>query len=147
MIKSISLAAGLLALLSNVANAQSDQSTFAFDTGSVVIHCIAPTGEQKISIDIFNEAFALWITKLQVHANEGRVIRAHYLNEFRQGIFIVVAGDTPSNAMENALAIRTENEEILKSAVEKTGGDPSSIDYEESCQLIPIGPVAILPMK
>ncbi len=147
MIKSFSLAAGLLILFSSIANAQSDQSTFTFVTGSVVIHCAAPSGEQKLSVDTFNEAFGLWITKLQIHANEGRVIRAHYLNEFREGIFIVVTGDTPDKAMENALAIQAENQEILKSAVEKTGGDPSSINAEGSCQFIPIGPVAILPMK
>lgn len=124
-----------------------DQTNYVFENGSVIIHCAAPTQDEQISTDVFNEAFPLWITKLQVHANEGRIARAHFLSELKQGIFIVVVGEDRDAAMAQALEIQAENQTIMQGALDKAEVDVSNFDFDSGCRLIEIGPVAILPFQ
>ena len=66
---------------------------------------------QNSNSEIFPEAFPKSIGNLQVHANEGRVIRAYDSKELGHGIFIVVGGDTREGAVVSewqAVAQRAE---------------------------------------
>lgn len=121
-----------------------DQTSFKFDQGSVIIHCAAPTSEDIISTELFNAAYPLWITNLQNAANEGKIARAHYMNEIKGGIFIVAIGDSKEIAMANAVEIKEFNEKVLADAV-KESNSSTTFDEKTACQMLEIGPVAILP--
>lgn len=140
-------ATSLLLLFISGAVAADDQSNVAFKDGSVIIHCAAPSKQQQISVDIFNEAFPLWITELQNFANEGKIARAHYLNDLREGIFIAVRGEDRKQAMSHALEIQGMNQLIMKEALAKAGVEEVNFDPAKACQFIEIGPVAILPQN
>ena len=55
-------------------------------------------------------------------------------------------GDDKGAAMENALAIQTENRKILIEAMSVAYTDGADLYFNDVCQLIEIGPVAIKPM-
>jgi len=129
-----------LALSPFLAHAE-DQTTFKFDKGNVLIHCLAPDENSMLSTEQFNAAFPHWITGLQDLANEGIVVRAHYLGELKEGIFIVVTGEDKAAARANAQMVLDKNTEILAQALEQTG----SAEAEARCETIEIGPVAVLP--
>ncbi len=122
--------------------ASADQTDISFKEGSVLIRC--STG-QKIRTELFEAAFSNWITTLQLHANEGRVVRAHYLGQLKEGIFIVVAGTSKNDAAVNAEIVLADLAEITQQAVAKAGMEPVIINLDEDCQIIEIGPVAVLP--
>ena len=143
--KKIAVATIVFILGVNVSIAAKDEADMDFDGGSVIIHCVAPTETDQIESEIFLNAFPQWITNLQIHANEGRVARAHFLSELKEGIFVVVVGDTKEQAMENALAIDAENTEVLKQAFADAGVDMGEGPLDSRCDMIEIGPVAILP--
>lgn len=134
-----------LIIISSLVSADEDQSNMQFEQGSVVIHCAAHAEDQQISTDVFNEAFPYWLTKLQTHADEGRIARAHYLNELKEGILIVVPGKNREEAMSQALEIQAENDAIMQDALAKAGMTDSNFDSKKNCQFIEIGPVAVLP--
>lgn len=143
---SISILAALLFSINTYATA--DESTnFVFDEGSVIIHCAQPTTGSDLDDALFLEAFPLWITNLQTHANDGTVARAHYLGELKQGIMVAVLGKDKEDAMKNALAIHLEGVKIMQEAMATTGVEMDSEVLANSCDLIEIGPVAILPMR
>ncbi len=116
-----------------------------FQEGNVIIHCSASSKGGHVSEAVFNAALPEWIPNLQKHANDGRVVRAHFLNELMEGILIVVTGKNREEAMSNALMINAENKAIMKMALEKAGVDKSSAVSEEPCTFLEFGPVAVLP--
>lgn len=128
------LAASLL-FISHYSNA-ADQSNITFQNGSVLVICTAPEG-RSLSADEFNRAFPKWISLMQTRANDGVITRAHYLGELKDGIFIVVAGNTVELAMTNAVDLSNDLNAIYESEIEKDAG--------EMCRFRKIGPVAILP--
>lgn len=112
-----------------------DSSEISFSQGSVLIVCAPPEGVD-VTTEQFNSAFPDWITFLQIKANEGVIIRAHYLGELKSGIFIVVAGDDKDGAMKNALLVIDELDDISQKA---------GLEGSNTCNFREIGPVAILP--
>ncbi len=132
--------------LSSLSSASADEATeMSFDEGSVIIRCGTPPGKDNhISDALFEAAFPNWMTSLQTHANEGRVARAHYLGVLKQGIFIVVVGDTREQAKENSELVLSDLGKIMEDAMDSTGETPP-FTAEESCLVGEIGPVAILP--
>ena len=131
-----------LSAASNADNHASDE--LFFDTGSSIIYC-APTDEADVlPMDTFNEAFQLWIPNLLVHYENGTVARVHFLNQLKNGIFILVRGDSLDEAMENANAINSENLDILKASALETGFELDT-DNSGICQILPVGPQLIGP--
>ena len=129
-----------------LASAWANESTeISFVEGSVIIRCGTPPGQDNhISDKLFEAAFPNWITSLQKHANEGRVVRAHYLGILKEGIFIVVTGDNREDALANSEIVLSDLGEIMDKAMEEIGEKPP-FTAEESCLVGEIGPVAILP--
>lgn len=128
---------------SNTSVANADQANVVFSEGSVLIRC---SSGQEISDDLFKAAFPDWMARLQKHANAGLVKRAHYLGRLKEGIFIVVAGESRDQAGENAKTVMADLAAIAQKAVDENGlQQPVSLD--ETCQTSEIGPVAILPIK
>lgn len=123
-------------LVSSNALANESQSEITFDQGSVLIIC-APLEGVELTTEEFNRAFPEWITTLQARANEGVIIRAHYLGELKDGIFIVAGGENAKAAMTNAVAISDELNAIYSKATGTNG--------IATCNFREIGPVAILP--
>lgn len=119
------------------------QSDFSFDDGVVALYCSAKEGSE-IPDDVFEEAFPQWIEALQSFADDGVISRAHYLPDFRSGVFVVVGGESLDNAKSNVLAVEKSMLAILESALTKAG---SANPYNDTCQQIEIGPVAILPKQ
>ena len=113
-----------------------DQSNIQFKEGSVLIICAPPEGKE-LTEEQFNKAFPKWIALMQKRANEGIIARAHYLGTLKEGIFIVVGGANAKLAMENAIGVSEELNEVYEREVGET-----TID---SCRFREIGPVAILP--
>lgn len=113
-----------------------DQSNIEFAEGTVHIYCFQP---KDANADAYLEAFPKLVTNLQNHADEGRVVRAHYLKELKHGIFIVVGGDTREDAVSNGEQLLEEQNDILESA----GADSS----EDACRILEVGPVAVLPKE
>ena len=112
-----------------------DPSDITFNEGSVLIICTAPEGVD-LSTEQFNNAFPKWISYLQIKANDGVIIRAHYLGDLKSGIFIAVAGEDKDDAMKNALDVIGDLDDIsLEAGLEGT----------DACNFREIGPVAILP--
>ena len=119
-----------------IGHATADQSDVTFDQGSVLIICVPPDG-MELTTDDFEKAFPRWIDTMQTRANEGSIVRAHYLGELKAGIFIVAGGEDRDAAMDNAVAVSDELNTIFN---EETGRD-----VDGTCQFREIGPVAILP--
>lgn len=113
-----------------------------FHQGDVLIHCERPP-EEQLPEEVFNKIFPKITKRLQTYANEGKVVRAHYMGKLGQGLFIVVRGENKQDAMANAKLIRQENLITIYEATKdsKIGPQP---DY---CQLFTIGPVAVLPQQ
>lgn len=137
---------GLLSVFVNlsqtfVANAD-DQTEIAFADGNVHIYCRTPSDADE---NVFLESFPQLIVNLQKHADEGRVIRAHFLKELKHGIFIAVAGEDRAEAKKNAQMILDENRTTIDTAVKNTGAELDEKDADGGCQIIEVGPVAILP--
>ncbi len=122
-----------------------EAAEMSFSQGSVIIRCGTPPGQDNhISNKLFEAAFPNWMISLQEHANEGRVARAHYLGELKEGIFIVVTGDSRDEALSNSNLVLTDLGKIMDKAIVETGEKPE-FTAEESCVVGEIGPVAILP--
>ena len=118
----------------------------SFKEGSAIIHCAAPSNEDVISTEVFNEAFPQWITNLQLYANDGIVARAHYLGGLKRGIFIVVLGETSEQAMDRAVSIQQENRAILAEAIVKADAVANE-QVDAVCQIFAIGPLAAKSMN
>jgi hypothetical protein len=114
-----------------------------FHQGDVLIHCERPPEAEKYPEEVFNKIFPVITKRLQTYANEGKIVRAHYMGKLGQGLFIVVRGENKQDAMANAKLIRQENLITIYEATKdsKIGPQP---DY---CQLFAIGPVAVLPQQ
>lgn len=136
----ILLSTTLLLVSTSIAWAQS-QSDLSFDEGVVAVYCFVPN-ESEIQESVFEEAFPMWIEALQNLANDGVIIRAHYLPNLRRGVFIVVGGESLEDAKKNAMIVDQSNKSILKAALQKAG---VTNPLDGTCQHIEIGPVAILP--
>ncbi len=122
-----------------------EAAEMSFAEGSVLIRCGTPPGQDNhISNKLFEAAFPDWIINLQQHANEGRIARAHYLGVLKEGIFIVVIGDSREDALSNSEIVLSDLGIIMKNAIEETGDAPP-FTAEKSCLVGEIGPVAILP--
>lgn len=144
--KIVSIVLTLLTCLS-LPNVRADETTdMYFDEGSMIIRCGTPVGQENhISDALFKAAFPNWITSLQRHANQGRVARAHYLGVLKEGLFIVVIGDSREEALKNSEIVLFDLGKIMEEAIQKTGDTPP-FTAKESCLTGEIGPVAILPM-
>ena len=129
--------------ISSLTGANTDQSDVVFQDGSVLIRCASG---QEINDELFNAAFPNWIKSLQQHADDGLIRRAHYLGKLKEGIFIVVAGDSREQAAENAQVVLSDLTAVAEAAGQATGVE-SSVNPENTCQTTEIGPVAILPSK
>ncbi len=123
-----------------------DQTDYQFTAGNVLVRCMAPDEHPLITTELFNAAFPEWITSMQKMANNGLISRAHYLGELKEGIFIVVEGETRNQAMVNATAVISEINAVTAKAIEETGESPD-FAIDDACQFIEIGPVAIIPAK
>ena len=115
-----------------------NESDGDFEQGSVVMFCTKVEGIE-IPETAFQKAFPQWMDTLQLLADEGIVIRAHFLREFKNGIFVVIAGDTREEAMNNAVLTSYKLSNIF---IEATG-----LENFNTCTFDEIGPVAILPSK
>lgn len=147
MYRTVVYAICLCAALSSVtAIAQQEDINYTFDEGSMLLLCIAPDSEGEAGAAVFNEAFPKLVTHLQLRANEGIVIRAHYLTELNDGMFIVVGGESLEESTNNALELQAESREIISAAIESAGASGSAPE-PDYCRMIPIGPLAVLPMK
>lgn len=129
--------------LSGISIANADQTNVLFDEGRVLIRC---SSGQDINNELFEAAFPGWITSLQKHADAGLVARAHYLGRLKEGIFIVVTGESKDAAAANAKIVMADLTAVTQKATEKTGLEPVA-SLDEACQTSEIGPVAILPAK
>lgn len=123
-----------------------DQTNYQFTEGSVLIRCMVPEDQNKITTELFNSAFPQWITILQNYANEGLISRAHYLGELKEGIFIVVIGKDKEESMKNAETVITDINRITAKAMQDTS-TALSFDAADACQFIEIGPLAVQPME
>lgn len=115
-------------------------SNTEFHQGDVLIHCERPP-EERLSEEVFNKIFPEITKRLQAYANEGKVVRAHYMGRLGQGLFIVVRGEDKQDAMANAKHIRQENLITIYEATKDSEIGPQP-DY---CQMFSVGPVAVLP--
>lgn len=143
--KAITLLLVLLATLPRPAASADELAEMSFQEGSVIIRCGTPPGQDNhISNQLFEAAFPDLITSLQLHANEGRIARAHYLGLLKEGIFIVVIGENREEALVNSNVVLSDLEKIVGKAIKATGEQPS-FTAEQACLVGEIGPVAILP--
>lgn len=139
-IKYLSMITFFVLFASTSVNAASNTE---FHQGDVLIHCERPPEADKYPEEVFNKIFSKITARLQTYANEGKVVRAHYMGKLGQGFFVVVRGKNKQDAMANAKRIRQENLITIYEATKDSKIGPQS-DY---CQLFSIGPVAVLPNK
>ena len=149
MIRTAASVAALSALLATgTAAAQSNDQVF--EEGSMLLLCVAPDPDDEAGAEasaaVFEEAFPRLVENLQVRANEGKVIRAHFLTELGDGMFIVVGGEDAGEAANNAIELQRESIDIIEEAIE-TAGAGDVVPPPDFCRMIPIGPVAVLPMQ
>lgn len=107
-----------------------------FKQGSVALMCTAPK-TKEVSDAAFAKALPLWVETLQTLSKEGVVLRAHYLGELKAGIFVIISGDSPEDALTNAVLVSYQLSDIF---IKATG-------YQNfhSCTYTQFGPVAVLP--
>lgn len=142
------LAAALLLASSGhvrAAAAADDGRDHSFEQGSVLLHCAAPEAAADAPPSAFDNVFPRMIERLQVRANEGKVIRAHFLDDLRAGLFIVVGGSDREEAHDNAVALQHELVEIVRADIERAGATDLA-PTPQFCPMLEIGPVAVLPM-
>lgn len=130
-----------LALLSLGAVADDHESEMVFDEGTVAIYC-SVMEEDEVPERVFNAAFPGWISDLQGDADAGKIIRVHYLPKFRGGVFIVVDGEDLADARNNATEILEKHHAVLREA---WAASEASAPPGAPCEMIEIGPVALLP--
>lgn len=123
-----------------------DQSEIYFSEGSVLIYCSKNDNPQELTTELFNEAFPNLIELLQQKANAGLISRAHYLSQLKEGVFIVVKGDSREESITNAEDILTSIDEVMASAMKKLEL-PQTGKTTDSCKTLEIGPIAIAPNK
>ena len=135
-----------LALLTPLASGADDPIESDFETGSVIVYCTAPEPLSATGLAVFEAAFPALVENLQARANEGEVLRAHFLTNLREGLFVVVGGDDAEDAFDNAVALQREHVSILEDAIRVAGvGDVASAP--QFCPMLQIGPVAVLPLR
>ena len=128
--------------------AETDMINLDFDGGAVLILCTAPNPDSEAHAKVFADSFPRLIENMQRHANEGDLVRAHYLGRLKDGFFIVVGGDDIEEARENAAELQEENGAIVSEAIEAAGLEPRpDADPNDTCEMTEIGPVAVLPMR
>lgn len=110
----------------------------AFNVGSVAMMCTAPTNKEVTDAQ-FEVALPQWIETLQTMANEGVVKRAHHLGRIKDGIFIIFTGESPQDALNNAVLASYKLSQIF---IDATG-----IQNFNSCTYTQLGPVAVLPQE
>ena len=123
-----------------------EEDNVGFDEGSVLIFCDAPDPDSARHAAVFAEAFPKLIENLQLRADEGMLVRAHYLGRLKDGVFLVVDGESIEEARENAAALQRQNSAIIAEAMEAAGVDLDGY-AGDNCRTEEIGPVAILPMR
>ena len=116
-----------------------------FEEGTVLIHCKAPE-DNTLPKKLFEEAFPKWAENLKGHADEGRVLRAHFLGKLKQGFAMVVTGEDKDEALLNAGKIYAELNQILREAIKKTGTSDEAV-AKPTCVSLEIGPVMLLSNK
>lgn len=140
-------AAGLLSLSALTHAAETGTVNVDFDGGAVLILCTAPNPDSEAHAKVFKDSFPRLIENMQIRANEGDLVRAHYLGRLKDGFFIVVGGDDIEEARENAVDLQEENGAIVAEAVESAGLEPlPGSDRNGACRTTEIGPVAVLPI-
>ena len=143
MIRTLAPALTLLSLVATTSAVAQE-----FEEGTMLLLCTVPDAQDdsEIASDVFDEAFPKLIDQLQMRANEGTVLRVHWLLRVEDGMMIFVGGDDVADAANNAAEIQLESMAILEEAIEAAdaAGDAPAPEY---CKQIPIGPVAVLPMK
>ena len=132
-------------LLSSVVRA-ADPTDQVFESGYVLVRCMAPPSHPQVSTAVFNAGFPEWISFVQTQADAGVVERAHYLSELKDGLFIVVAGETRQVALDNALSVIDRMNAILDQAI-TASGETVSFATTDACQRTEIGPLAVLPRR
>ena len=145
MIRTAASAAALSALVAT-GTVAAQSTNYAFEEGSMLLLCVAPDSDSEASAAVFEQAFPQLVENLQVRANEGKVIRAHFLTELGDGMFIVVGGEDAGEAANNAIELQRESIDIIEEAIE-TAGAGDVVPPPDFCRMIPIGPVAVLPMQ
>ena len=118
-----------------------------FDGGAVLILCTAPAPDSEAHARVFEHSFPRLIENMQLRANEGDLVRAHYLGRLKDGCFIVV-GDDIEEARQNAAELQQENGAIVAEAIEAAGLERRpDADPNDTCRTTEIGLVAVLPMR
>ncbi len=113
------------------------EEDLAFDQGSVLVVCGEAASGVTLSFDDFNAGFPEWVTMLQEKANEGVIVRAHFLGSVREGVFFVVAGPDVDAALKNARDV--------VDALERAYREGTGKENQDVCKYHAIGPVAVLP--
>ncbi|MEM7378774.1 MAG: hypothetical protein AAF460_14885 [Pseudomonadota bacterium] len=135
----------LTCLLSAVFGAHAgDPTDMTFEEGYALVLCRAPGDREPVSSALFRAGFPHWMTFLQRRADEGVVVRAHYLGELREGVFVVVQGSSREHARSNASALVAGMDAITAAAISESGSS-LKVAREAACRVLDIGPLAILP--
>ncbi len=130
--------AGVLALLpGRGVHADDDPADLAFEQGSVLVICGKPVTGDELTADEFFAGFGEWISLLQTKANEGVIARAHYLENLKDGVFIVFEGPDRAEALQQA-------NDVIDSLTAIYANIEGSADVE-ICRSHEIGPVAAFP--
>ena len=119
-----SLAVALAVATAPPASAQADETDMIdleFDGGAVLILCTAPAPDSEAHARVFEDSFPRLIENMQLRANEGDLVRAHYLGRLKDGFFIVVGGDDIEEARQNAAELQQEDGAIVAEAIEAAG--------------------------
>lgn len=128
------------ALAQNITVNPNDQTELIFHDGVVLVTCGAEKANQKVSTDLFNQAFPPLLTALGEFIKQGKLIRAHYLGELKEGVFLVVGGSDRSIAMENAKEIAAETTKVLKKAMLDAKVE-DDFQLNDSCRYTEVGPL------
>ncbi|MEM1176263.1 MAG: hypothetical protein AAGA33_06880 [Pseudomonadota bacterium] len=131
------LIAGLSVTPSHDTHAEDDPADLAFEQGNVLVICGKPVTGGELTSDAFFEGFGEWITLLQEKANAGVIARAHYLDNLKDGVFIVFEGPDRALAQQRADEVIDELTTIYR--------DIEGVTDIEICRSHQIGPIAAFP--
>lgn len=142
----IALVSTILMVSTSAFSQETEQENIAFAAGSVLVYCTAPNPDSETHMKVFLDSFPKLIANMQLSANNGELLRAHYLGRLKDGFFFVFKGESIEEAQSKADKLLAENDAIISESL-KTANIESSRNFSDSCNSLEVGPLAIESLK
>jgi len=124
----------------------SEQANIEFAEGSVLVYCTAPNPDSDAHMKVFLDSFPKLIENMQLSANNGELLRAHYLGRLKEGFFFAFHGESIEEAQSKADKLLAESDAIVSESLKTAGVTPKG-SFGDNCNSLEIGPLAVKSLK